>query len=238
MADHEGSHAVPAHMPYLLTVPTHNVSVASTTTTATTTRTPTKDTITLHSVGLWACPSKMPRYVAQVTDGVVGAVSANVTCLPTVVACLVIGAVSCNVTLLIAVVAQPQVPWWKRSCSTVPRSMPWLPTRVAYSLIRATACHVSWLSTVPAHGFCGALWSNMPIQVQAYTLSGRIIRVNVKITFLLLHSSLSNASSNSHMLNFNFSTPRWLYSSTESKGTTFLTQEVRNCDKLPHWGIL
>lgn len=103
VTDHQGPHAIPAHMTQLLAVPAYNVTVA----TAANTKTPLSKTVRLGALS-----SHVPSYIAQVADGIIWTITCQVTCLPTIVACLVICTINCNMTLLITVVAQPQVPRW------------------------------------------------------------------------------------------------------------------------------
>lgn len=142
VADHQGPHAVPAHVAHLLAVPTHDISVT------TTAGSPTPTSVS-HSMGFRACPGNMPRYVAEVADWVIRAVSGNVACLPTIVACLLVGAVGSNVTLLVAVITQLQVTRRQCWCSALPCTMPRFTTGVADALIGATVSHMTRLSTVP-----------------------------------------------------------------------------------------
>jgi hypothetical protein len=112
VTDHQGAHAIPAHMTQLLAIPAYNVAVTTAANTTTTTTTAATATAFYKNVGFWALSSYVPSYIAQVADGIVWTITCQVASLPTIVACLFVCAVSCNMTLLITVVAQPQVARW------------------------------------------------------------------------------------------------------------------------------
>lgn len=141
----------PAHMSQLLAVPTYYVSVTTTTsTTAPTAASTTATTVAISKTArFWTVSSNMSRNIAQVTDGIIGTIPCQVTCLPTVVASLVICTISCKMTLLIAVVAQSQVPRWQWGSSAVSCTMSSFATGVADALIWTVASHVSWFPTIP-----------------------------------------------------------------------------------------
>nr|CAN63952.1 hypothetical protein VITISV_020990 [Vitis vinifera] len=136
----QGNHAIPAHMTHLVAAPADNISKTSV-------ATPT--TPLSKNLGLWALPSHMPSYVAQVANWFILTVTCYVASLPAVLACLIICTVSCNMTLLVAVIAQPQVPRWQPRSWAVSGTMTSLIARMADSLIGTVAGHVTWFSTIP-----------------------------------------------------------------------------------------
>lgn len=144
VTDHQGSHAIPAHVTQLLAVPTYNISITTATTT-TNTGTPIS-----KNIAFWTLSSHVPRYIAQIADGLIRTITCQVTCLPTIVARFLISAVSRKMALLIAVVAESQVPWWQWGSCAVSSTMSTLAAGVADSLIRAIASHVPWFPAVPA----------------------------------------------------------------------------------------
>ena len=142
VADHQSAHAIPAHMTRLVAGPTYNVSISAAAASPT--------TPFFNNSGLGAFSSHMPRNITQVADVFILAITCTVTCLPTVLACLVIGTVSCNMTLLEAVIAQPQITRWQLGGCAVSSTVPCLTTGVADALIWTVSGRVTRLSTVPA----------------------------------------------------------------------------------------
>lgn len=145
VTDHQGAHAIPAHMPKLLTVPTYNVTVV---TSASAAMNSTTSPLSQY-IGSGALPGHMPRYIAHVADGFIWAITRQVTCLPTVVACLLICAVNCNMTLLVTVVAQPQVPRRHWGGSAVSSTVSSLATGVADAFVWAVIGHVTRFTAIP-----------------------------------------------------------------------------------------
>lgn len=142
------SPAIPANMTWLLTTVTNNISIIIATATKTTgPTTPFPD-----RVGLGAIPRQVSLNIAQVADGVVGAIACQVARLPTVLACLVVGTVTHRVALLEAVVAQPHVARWRWRGGALSGSVPSLATVVADAFVWAASGYVSWFSTVITQG--------------------------------------------------------------------------------------
>lgn len=144
VTDHQGAHAIPAHVPQLMAVPTNNISI-----TMTTAATPTTSPLS-NSVGFRTLSSNMPGHIACVAYGIVWTITCQVTCFPAIVTSLLVRTVGSKMTLLIAVVAQSHVPRWHCWCRTLSSTMPSLTTRVADALVWAVASHVASFPAVPA----------------------------------------------------------------------------------------
>lgn len=143
VADENGS-ALPTGMPWLVTCPT-NYIIKSSTPFIHKSSTP----IIIQNSSLGALPCHMTRYIAQVTNWAVGAVTSKMPSFATVVACLLVCTLGSYMSLFVTIVAEPNVSRWELWSCTIPGEVTRFATCVTNRIIRTLACNMTRLPAIP-----------------------------------------------------------------------------------------
>lgn len=140
----ENSSALPTGMPWLVACPTNYV-IKSSTPIVNKSSTP----ITIKNASLGALPGHMTRYIAQITNWVVGAVTSKMASLATVVACLLIRTLGSYMSLFVTIVAKPNVSRGKLWSRTIPGEVTRFAACVTNGIIRTLTRNMTRLPAIP-----------------------------------------------------------------------------------------